>query len=131
MESLQVRTGEIRLQILDDAGEERGIFKFNPSDVKAAQNFLSIQEEFEHKYAEFQEQAKHCETAAQQASFLNELVDYFESMIDSCFGQGSSQILFGDAKTLSMFEDFFTGITPYYQKASEERIAKYGVKAGK
>jgi hypothetical protein len=131
MESLQVRTGEVSLQILNDEGEVRGIFRFNPNDVKAAQNFLNIQKDFEQRAAEFQERAKHCESAEEQVEFLNELVDYFEGMIDTCFGEGSSQTLFGDAKTLSMFEDFFTGITPYYQKASEARVAKYGVKAGK
>lgn len=36
MESLQIRTGRIRLEILDDTGNSRGIFSFNPTDVESA-----------------------------------------------------------------------------------------------
>lgn len=125
MESLQVRTGQVSLQILDDNGDPRGIFKFVPTDVESAKQILSLQQEVDDKYKEFQELAKDADSADKQISLLGEVVDYFESRIDAIFGMGSSKILFGDAKTLSMFDDFFTGIMPYYKKASEERVSKY------
>lgn len=128
MESLKIRTGQVNLQIEDDAGNVRGIFSFNPQDVEAAKRFVALQQEFNAKQAEFDEKAKLAETTEQQVNLLNEVVDYFRGLVDECFGEGSSDLLFGNAKTLSMFEDFFIGITPYYQKASEARIAKYGVK---
>ncbi len=128
MESLQIRTGEIKLQILDDNGDERGIFKFNPEDVHVAKQVFGLKDEFDMKQAEFQEKTKLCKTDQEKIELLNEVVDYFEGLIDSCFGEGTSELVFGGAKTLSMFEDFFVGITPYYQKASEKRMAKYGVK---
>lgn len=127
MESLQIRTGEIKLQILDDSGEERGIFKFNPEDVKVAERIMGLQEEFQIKQKEFQAKVPECETAEAQVKLLTEIVDYFKGLVDECFGVGTSALVFGDSNTLGMFEDFFTGITPYYQKASEKRLAKYGV----
>mgnify|MGYP007069897880 CR=1 FL=1 len=128
MQSLQVRTGEIKLQILDDAGEERGIFKFNPTDIESAKKVLSFQAELNSKQVEFEEQAKKCETPEEKINLLDEVCTYFNNLIDECFGAGSSQLLFGGAKTLSMYDDFIQGIIPYYQKASKDRVAKYSPK---
>lgn len=125
MDSLQIKTGLVRIEILDDAGESRGIFKFNPEDVQAAQRFFNTQEEFIEKHAEFDKRAKEAQTVESELELLNEIVDYIEQLIDECFGEGTSELLFGDNKTLSMFDDFFEGITPYYKKASEARKAKY------
>lgn len=129
MQTLQVRTGEISLQILDDEGNERGIFKFNPEDVHSANKILSLEDEFDNAQATFEQRANACETNAEKAALLDEVVTYFEGLIDDCFGEGSSKILFGNAKTLSMFEDFFNGITPYYQEASKKRMSKYSKKS--
>lgn len=125
MESLQVRTGQISLNILDDEGESRGVFKFNPTDIESAKKFMSFQSELDAKEAEYEERVKTCETAEDKMNLLSEICDYFEHIIDDCFGAGSSEVLFGGAKTLSMFDDFINGILPYYEKASQARIAKY------
>lgn len=125
MESLQIRTGQVRLQILDDQGNERGIFTFNPEDVEDAKRALDLREEFDAKVKDFEERSAHCETNAEKMDLLSEVVRYFRGLVDQCYGEGSSQLLFGEAKTLSMFKDFFDGIMPYYQKASDARISKY------
>lgn len=128
MPSLQIHTGEVRLQILDDAGEVRGIFKFNPTDIEAAKRLLKIQEDFESKETEFQKKAEEIEksgSTSDKINLLSELCQYIEGEIDECFGEGSSKILFGNSVSIDMFNDFFNGITPYYEKASKERLAKY------
>ena len=125
MESLKIRTGQVNLQILDDDGNERGIFSFNPEDVASAKRFMEIQRELVDKQAEFESKVPECKDDESKVSLLNEIVEYFESTIDSCWGEGTSKILFGEAKTLSMFSDFFDGIAPYYAEASKKRKAKY------
>ena len=130
MDSLQIRTGQIRLMILDDAGEERGVFKFNPEDVESAKQVVLLQKELEEKNKEFDIQAEQCETPEEKAEVLSTTVAYFRGLVDRCFGEGSSDLLFGNNNTLSMFYDFFEGITPYYERASKQRMAKYK-KAGK
>lgn len=125
MDSLQVRTGQISLRILDDNGDERGVFKFNPKDVEVAKKVFDLQEELQRKQVELDTRAEQCETDEDKISLLSEAVQYFRGIVDNCFGAGSSDILFGDANTLSMFADFFEGIIPYYAKASEDRIKKY------
>lgn len=132
MNSLQVRTGQISLRILDDAGEERGIFRFNPEDVESAKKVLELQDELVRKNEEFAQRNKECKTADERLELLSETVNYFRTLIDNCFGEGTSELLFGNAHTLSMFSDFIEGITPYYTEASAKRTAKYKKKsAGK
>lgn len=125
MESLKIRTGEVRIRILDDRDEERGIFKFNPEDIGTTKKFLNVQKEFEVKQKEFLDKSEMCTTPDEKIELLSEIVDYLKTTIDGCFGQGSSQILFGDSCSLTMFEDFFEGITPYYEQASKARVEKY------
>jgi hypothetical protein len=131
MESLQVKTGQVSLRILDDAGNERGVFRFNPTDVQSATRLFELQSEFEQRQKELEEKEKQCVTPQEKGQFMVECIDYLRNGIDSVFGEGSSQLLFGNAHTLSMFYDFFHGITPYYQKASEQRMAKYDAVGGK
>lgn len=125
MDSLQVRTGQISLRILDDNGDERGIFSFNPEDVESAKQVVLLQEELKVKNEEFDKKLEQAETTEEKVNLLADIVQYFRGLVDQCFGEGSSQILFGNACTLSMFYDFFEGITPYYEKASKKRMAKY------
>lgn len=131
MESLKIRTGLSSLKIVDDAGEERGIFTFNPEDIESAKRVIGLQAELERKQAEFDSKAESCETDEEKIDLLCEAVECLEDLIDKCFGAGTSALLFGDAKTLTMFSDFFEGITPYYEKASKERMSKYAKKPAK
>ena len=130
MESLQIRTGQVSLMILDDMGNERGVFTFNPTDVKSAQKVMNLQSQLEEKQTEFEKRAQSCETAEDKAALLVESIDYFRAIVDDVFGSGTSQLVFGDARTFSMFDDFLQGIIPYYKKASEARIAKYKKQSG-
>ena len=125
MESLQIRTGQKQLQILDDNGNVRGIFTFNPEDIDAAKRMFDIKQELTIKQQEFNIRAAEVKNEEESFKLLYEIVYYFEAKIDECFGEGTSKVLFGEARTLSMFEDFFTGIAPYYEKASEARKSKY------
>lgn len=125
MESLQIRTGAISLRILDDLGEERGIFKFNPEDIESAKQVLSLQQELTEKQKEFEDRSEQCETDDEKIELLSESVAYFRNLVDKCFGDGTSDLVFGDANSLSMFYDFFEGIMPYYENASKKRMAKY------
>ena len=125
MESLQINTGLISLSILDDNGEQRGIFSFNPKDIKVARKVTDLIEDYKLKQMEFSEKEKECETTEDRIKLLDEIVDYFKESIDTVWGENSSKVLFGNASTLQMFDDFFAGITPYYQKESQKRMSKY------
>ena len=125
METLQVRTGEVRLQILDDQGNKRGIFHFNPNDIESARKIVHLQSELDEKEKEYDARAEKAETDEDKVDLLAETVEYFKGLVDEIFYQGASQDVFGDAMTLNRFDDFFSGIMPYYQKSSQARIAEF------
>lgn len=125
MEQLKINSGIVRLQVVDDYGNERGIFQFNPTDIMTAKLLLDLQADFSAKQVEFDERERACKDDKERIDLLVEIVDYLEKCIDDCFGEGSSYTLFGEAKTLTMFQDFFDGIIPFYEKASQQRMAKY------
>lgn len=125
MEQLKISTGKISVQILDDDGEARGVFKFNPEDIKSARKIADLIEEYKSKSVEYAERAKKIETAEDNVRLLDEVVDYFKSSLDGVYGVGTSNILFGNASTLEMFDDFFSGIRPFYEKASKQRKKKF------
>lgn len=125
MDTLQVRTGQISLLILDDNEEERGVFRFNPEDVESAKTVIHLQQELAEKQADMEAREKYCTTPQEKIDLMSEAVQYFRGLVDNCFGEGSSELVFGDNNTLSMFEDFFNGIMPYYEKASKKRMQKY------
>lgn len=128
MESLQIRTGQISLRILDDAGEERGIFKFNPTDIEGAKRLMDFRDAIQESEKEYFSREENCKTAEERVALLTDTVNFHKKLIDNCFGEGTSQLLFGNACTLSMFNDFLDGITPYYEKASKARMSKYSKK---
>lgn len=125
MESLQIRTGSISLRILDDLGNERGIFTFNPEDVESAKQVMLLQNEIQDKMDEFGKRVDDATENVDKAIVMSETIQYLRGCIDKCFGEGTSELVFGKSHTLSMFEDFLNGITPYYAKAAEKRKAKY------
>lgn len=125
MESLQIKTGSISLMILDDLGNERGIFTFNPEDVESARQVLLLQDEINERMDNFGQQVQEATENADKVAIMSETINYLRGCVDQCFGEGTSDLVFGKSHTLSMFIDFLNGITPYYAKAAEKRKAKY------
>ena len=127
MDTLKINTGAISLRIVDDNDNEQGIFKFNPNDIGTANKFFELMQEINSKQLQFQQkeaQIKDDDTKS-KLDLACEVIEYFENKIDEIFGTGTSQLLFGNAKTIDMFSDFFNGIAPYYEKSSQERMNKY------
>ena len=123
MDSFKISTGKIGVPIERD-GENVGTFYFNPSDILVARKIMDLKKDFEVKEKEFQKESKKADTVEKQIALLEEIVNYFRNKIDEVYGQGTSDLLFGEARVLEMFSGFFDGINAHYQKASQERIEK-------
>lgn len=141
MNSLEISSGTIRIAINDDP--ER-VIEFNPSDVLFAERFYSIYKEIETKQAEYLQRSKDLDKQAGELdenglpaniqngiAFLREACEYMREKIDYLFGPGTSQKAFGDALSLDMITQFFDGMTPYVEKARNERLVKYKRTEGK
>lgn len=135
METLRIDTGAVRLAI---NGDENRIIEFNPEDIVFVERFYSLIKEFETKEVEFRAKAEALAAASSEVDeygiptntgenikLVLDLCNYLREKIDHVFGPGTSEKVFQDAQTLNMFEQFFTGITPFVQKARGQKLEKY------
>jgi hypothetical protein len=134
-DTLRIDTGEKHIAITNANGDVRGEIVFNPADVLFAERFYKVVGEFDVKLTEYQSRYEevgkdtdehgvllHAENNLQ---LLRETCEYIRGQIDYLFGEGTSQIAFGDAMVLNMFEQFFDGITPFIQTARVQKISQY------
>lgn len=134
MEELRIDTGGVKLKV---NGDPTRVIAFNPTDISFAERFYGLLSEFEEKEKEYRQKVdalqKNTETDnlgipknfGPALALLRETCGFLREKIDNVFGAGTSQAAFGDANTLDMFEQFFTGITPFVQKAREKQVSKY------
>jgi hypothetical protein len=133
MDSIRVETGIKRIQIND--GPE--FIEFNPSDVVFAERFYQLIKDFEIKQKEYEVRSLEIEKITgkdengipnnlpEGLALIREVCEFLKEKIDVLFGKGTSKKVFGDALNLNMFEQFFSGITPFIQVTREEKIAQY------
>jgi len=127
MDTLKINLGNVSLKIVDENNNEKGIFTFNPNDINTANKFFDLLAELDIKKEEFTKRESELaeDDIKGKLALTLEVIDYFENKIDNIFGSGSSELIFGQTKSIDMFKDFFEGLMPYYQKASQNRIDKY------
>ena len=116
MESLQIKTGKVGIVILDDFGNERGIFKYNPEDLGVGKRMSELIQKIKQESSENEKREAECKTGEERMLLLEEICSNYRKEIDNIWGQGSSDILFGDAVCTSMFDDFFLGIGKEYDR---------------
>ena len=134
METLRITTGEIHLAI---NGDENRVIVFNPKDVLFAEKFYTLMGDFQQRLTEYQKRGERLDAvkekdennapinAGERIALQIELCTFMREKIDYLFGVGTSQKAFGDALDPDVFQQFFTGITPYVQNARAEKIAQY------
>ena len=132
--SIRIDTGMKRVIVNDD---EARVIEFNPEDIVFAEQFYGLIQSFEEKEAEYK--ARFAELDAnkevdqygllvntpERIGVVLDLVKYMKDQIDTVFGPGTSQAAFGNAATLGMFEQFFSGILPFIQTGREKKVSRY------
>lgn len=133
MDSLKIETGIVRLQINDGPA----CIEFNPQDVNFVERYYGLLKMFYAKQAEYEARSK--ELAAntsldekglpanfeESIAFAKEVCGFVRSQIDTVFGTGTSQKVFGDSYYMPAYGQFFTGLSPYIEPARAEKIAQF------
>lgn len=131
--SIRIDTGIKRILIND--GPE--FIEFSPSDVTFAEKFYQLMQRFELKKVEYQARAEKIDANTEidsnglaanlpdNIAMIRDVCEFMREQIDVLFGTGTSQKVFGAALAVDMFEQFFTGITPFIQAARADKVAKY------
>ncbi|MFR4979081.1 MAG: hypothetical protein ACLUDG_09205 [Butyricicoccus sp.] len=130
MENLSISSGAVELMIDNDPNR---VISFYPTDISFAEGFYNLMQKYDHKQKEMEkriEALKHekktrIEMNIECTKIKREAFDTIREGIDNTFGDGTSQIVFGDRNTLDMVSRFFTGVTPYIQNARKSEIERY------
>jgi len=134
MSNININTGEIRLTINDD---ESRVIAFNPNDLEFVNNLYELLADLENKEKEYKAKEAEIDKNTEVNSYgipvnlkeklelLKETCSYMRGKVDTVFGEGTSQMVFGSVNTLDMFEQFFEGVTPYIEKVRSVKTNKY------
>jgi hypothetical protein len=140
MDSITIVSGVKKIAINSDPDR---VISFNPTDVVFAEKFYNLLGEFQDKLKEYQDRSAIIEAAAEvdennlpvnlpdRIALMREVCEYMRGRIDYLFGPDTAQKVFEDALSLDMFEQFFTGITPFIQQARADKVSKYSNKPPK
>jgi hypothetical protein len=134
MDSIRIDDGTKRVAINNDPNR---VIVFNPNDILFAEKFYKLVQELEADQVGYRARAAELDNnkAVNEAgvpdnvpggiAFIKEVCASLRAKIDNLFGNGTSQTVFGDVQSLNMFEQFFTGITPFIEDARQEKLEKY------
>lgn len=134
MDSIRIESSKKRIAINDDP---QRVIEFDPQDILFAERFYQLYGEMQGKLAEFE--ARENELRAQSEPDENgiprnieslighyrEICDYLRDRIDRVFGVGTSQTVFGEARSVDMIIQFLDGLTPFIQGARSATLKKY------
>lgn len=127
MAKLQIDTGLIELEIERD-GKKVGVLIFNPASLDESRKHAEIVEKLENGQAELMKKAKELDvngTDVERIDFMKDFVTDMRNKIDAVYGDGTSDMCFGNCYSAEVITDFFVQLKPYYEKASKDRKAKY------
>ena len=124
METLTLKSNRVELAV---NGDPQRVLSFDPYDVGFAAGFYSLAEGFTAKEQEYRSRAAALEAgdASGAAVLLQEICAWLGEQIDQLFGQGTCQTVFGESRSLGLYQQFFEGVVPYIRKAREDQLESY------
>ena len=127
----------VRIAINDDPAR---VIEFNPDDVGFVERFYALIDNVEAKENEIKEKLEEIRkdqtespygmpnSIRREVQLTAEMCRYMREQIDTVFGAGSSQTIFGDVHVPTMFGEFFTLIGPCISSARSGAVKKYTAK---
>lgn len=140
MDSIKIVSGQKRIAINDDP--ER-VIVFNPSDVVFAEKFYRLLGNFQQKLTDYEKRAESVDAVKdvddsgvpvnleERIGLLREVCEYMGGQVDYLFGPGTAQKITDGVIDIDIYEQFFTGITPFIQRARQDKIQRYAGKRRK
>lgn len=131
---LQSLSNTVRLTVNDDPDR---VVEFNPSDVGFVSRFYDLMDNVEAKEGEYNTKLEEIQkdisinsfgvpnALKKEVALSAEICAYLREQVDMVFGEGTSQIAFGDMNVPAMFGEFFDGIAPHITAARSKATKKY------
>lgn len=110
MNNIKLGNNKIKILINDDTSK---FIEFNPSDFK-----------FVKRLEETYTKIKSLEVENNVDSLIN-ACKLLDNEINDLFGDGKAEIIFEGQMDIDLYKQFFDGLLPFVEKASQNRVAKY------
>ncbi len=129
VDSIRVNTGAKRIQVNDDGD----CIVLNFADQSLPSRYFTLLEDLNTKRDAYIEKAKEIDAAKADemerfiayAALNLEIHQYMREQVDGLFGADTCKKVFGDiVPSIDLYEDFFTQLSPYFEKYALERKAK-------
>jgi len=133
---LKITTG-VRTIPIERDGVNVGSISFNPEDLAFMDKVYALYAELRAKDSEWERRAKEIDAqttldennmpinGAERSVYLLEVCGYMRGRIDSVFGAGTSEIVFGDTMRFEVIEQFLYAVEPHIKQARESKTAQY------
>lgn len=134
VDSLRIETGVKRILINDDPNK---FIEFDPDDIVFAEKFYELFHEFKTTEKDFMQRAEQLDAnkevdelgmllnAGERIQLMKDLCQWAKDKIDYLFGEGTSQMIFGDVVKLDPIIQFFNGVAPFFKISRDEKVQKY------
>ena len=134
---VKISTGKVKVSFLVDEDTTPRVVSFDPTDLLFAEKFYRLGKRIGEMEAEFNRKAEELDkdksvdanglpaNVEQQIALMKDFVQRMRDEIDVLFGEGTSQAVFGNAYKFEVIGQFLDGITPYFSKTREEKVAPY------
>lgn len=124
MENLKVSTNRIRLTL---NGDESKVISFNPGDALTRKKFFDIQKAAVQKQQELDVKIKKLDEKDIEGAINLEIeaFDIIASLVDSVFGEKTSEMACDNDKDLAGICNFLIAVAPYFKKYNEDMKNKY------
>jgi hypothetical protein len=117
--------------------------EFDPSDVLFAERFYALMGELDTEQEKFTTRLRELDADGgngkdgmpsnmpARLQVMREACDFFRGKIDQLFGEGTSQAVFGDSRSMMQIRQFFQGLTTFIGEDRTKRVAKYTARKDK
>lgn len=138
MSEISSKTSTTRQVMIDD--DPNRVITFDPGDILFTERFYEVIHDMEQKKDEYDRKMVLLnkrggvdalgmpENMREMIALMRELCVYLRGQIDRLFGDGTSQMVFGDNLSLEAIGNFFRGIRPVIDSARADKVDKYSGK---
>lgn len=136
MDNLNLNVDTTKRVMINNDPEK--VVEFDPADTLFAERFYALYSDLLKKQKEYEKIANSLDARMDERdengvpvitgegiAFLKNVCVYMREKIDTLFGEGTSQMVFGDSLNIYAIAQFMEGIIGFVELARSKKVSKY------
>lgn len=125
---ITLQSGSLTLPVVRD-GESVGSLTLNPQDVAFVNRFYALAGQMHEAQQKLEQEMQNTMKPAERVQKMQAFCMRINAGIDQTFGEGTAQMLFGNACAPALLTQFFGAVAQAVQQAREQKLAAYTAEA--